>query len=176
MPKIIPDLRNKILVEAKRELFSGGYKSISIRGVAAETGIAIGTIYDYFPSKSDLVVSVVLVDWFKTMARMKESINRATSFNSGLKIVYNGLSSFWLYYGIVFKDVTIEPLTPEFDKRLQKLEGQIESIIEPLFKNFAPNVSPFELSFITKNLLLGVCKKWDYNDFNPIILKIAKGE
>ena len=51
MPKIIEGAREKILTNAKRRLFEKGYLHLSLREVAKESGIATGTIYNYFANK-----------------------------------------------------------------------------------------------------------------------------
>ena len=41
--------------QAKRE----GIASLSIRGIAAECGVAVGSIYNHFPDKASLVTEVI---------------------------------------------------------------------------------------------------------------------
>ena len=50
MPKIIDEAREKILSAAKHTLLGQGYSVLSLRGVARQCGIAVGTIYNYFES------------------------------------------------------------------------------------------------------------------------------
>ena len=54
MPKIIEGAREKIMANAKRRLFEKGYQHLSLREVAKESGIATGTIYNYFVNKDYL--------------------------------------------------------------------------------------------------------------------------
>jgi len=60
MPKIIPDLHNRIL-DAAANLFSSiGYASTDMKTLSKDLGISVGTLYNYFPSKPDLFLSVTL--------------------------------------------------------------------------------------------------------------------
>ena len=70
MPKIIEGAREKILANARRRLFEKGYQHLSLREVAKESGIATGTIYNYFANKDYLIASIMLEDWVKTLDNM----------------------------------------------------------------------------------------------------------
>lgn len=51
------------IVQAAHHLFvSYGYHGTSMRQIAAEAGIALGSIYNHFPSKEDIFVAV-LIEW-----------------------------------------------------------------------------------------------------------------
>jgi AcrR family transcriptional regulator len=53
-------LRRKRIVQAAAALASrGGVEAMQMRTVAERAGVALGTLYRYFPSKMDLVVAVV---------------------------------------------------------------------------------------------------------------------
>ena len=50
MPKIIENIREKILEEAKCQVMESGYASMTIRSVANACGVGVGTVYNYFKS------------------------------------------------------------------------------------------------------------------------------
>lgn len=50
--------RARLLKEAKQLVSEEGFRGLSIAQVAARSGIATGTVYRYFPSKSELCVAV----------------------------------------------------------------------------------------------------------------------
>ena len=62
MPKIIENIKEQIIEEAKRQLFENGYAKTTIRSVAKACGIGVGTIYNYFPSKEMLISAFMLDD------------------------------------------------------------------------------------------------------------------
>ncbi|WP_406243725.1 TetR/AcrR family transcriptional regulator [Tissierella carlieri] len=61
--------REIILSEAKDIAMKEGISNINIRAVAKNSGIAIGTVYNYFPSKGDLLVAII-EDFGKVLLRM----------------------------------------------------------------------------------------------------------
>lgn len=64
MPKTIS--ADSIIAAARRIAERYGLASISIRGVARECGISVGSVYNYFPSCDELVVATVN-DMFASM-------------------------------------------------------------------------------------------------------------
>lgn len=55
--------RQAILAAAYRQAQRDGIGSLSIRGIATECGVAIGSIYNHFPDKASLVTEVISRFW-----------------------------------------------------------------------------------------------------------------
>lgn len=77
MPKLIKKAREHILECADRELAEKGYESLTMRGIAAECGLAVGTVYNYFQAKEEIVFYVMHRDWDGTMARISSIADTA---------------------------------------------------------------------------------------------------
>ena len=52
--------RSRIIGSAVRLAASGGYDAVQMREVAADSKVALGTLYRYFPSKDHLLASAML--------------------------------------------------------------------------------------------------------------------
>src|SRR5207237_6288417 len=52
------ETRERIVSAALDQLAEGGYASASVQAVASRAGVATGSVYRYFPSKSDLFAEV----------------------------------------------------------------------------------------------------------------------
>ena len=50
--------RTRIASAALDQVADGGYASASMQAVAARAGVAVGTVYRYFPSKAELIAEV----------------------------------------------------------------------------------------------------------------------
>lgn len=98
MPKLIRNLRERILDEATRLLAEGGYRALSMRALARRCDVAPGTIYNYFPDKDAIVAEVTLADWREAVARMDAAAARATSLASGLAELAAVLDEFGARY------------------------------------------------------------------------------
>lgn len=55
--------REEILRAAGEMVKVGKGDGVSMRGIARECGIAVGSIYNYFPTKNDLMIAVVVEMW-----------------------------------------------------------------------------------------------------------------
>ena len=50
MPKIIENVRGMLIDEAKKQIATNGYENVTIRSIAKECGLGLGTFYNYFKS------------------------------------------------------------------------------------------------------------------------------
>ena len=70
MPKRIENLRETILTTARAQLLETGYQDFAMREAAHRCGVAVGTLYNYFPSKDALAAAVMLEDWHEDLDAM----------------------------------------------------------------------------------------------------------
>ena len=62
MPKIIENLRERLLAEARLQVNQLGYGQITVRGTASACGVGGGTVYNSFPSKEHLLAAYRMED------------------------------------------------------------------------------------------------------------------
>ena len=60
--------RQRVLVAALELAADGGYEAVQMRDVATRAGVALGTIYRYFPSK-DALLAAAMVEWMEDLER-----------------------------------------------------------------------------------------------------------
>jgi len=84
MPKILPNQRRQFLDDARLILRRQGYQALSIRRLAAASGVATGTLYNYFRGKQELVAAIMLDDWRRTQAAMAACGSSADDLAGGL--------------------------------------------------------------------------------------------
>lgn len=96
-----------ILSEAKNIAMKEGISSINIRAVAKNSGIAIGTVYNYFPSKGDLLIAVIEDFWEGAFANIDWKSFSYNSFYDNLEKIYSVL----FHYLNKFKENWLEQLT-----------------------------------------------------------------
>src|SRR5699024_7433992 len=63
MPKIIEDLEQRIFNATVVLIKQHGYQCVSMKMIAEESGIAVGTLYNYFADKKELITTVLLKSW-----------------------------------------------------------------------------------------------------------------
>ena len=131
MPKIIENLREELLTEAKRQIAERGYSNTTIRSVAAECGIAVGTVYNYFKSKDMLIASFILVDWLECVrsiaSRPKEDRREYLAF------IHLSLCKFQEKYRTLFTDEdAMVAFSSAFNERHGQLRAQLADLIMPI--------------------------------------------
>jgi len=68
--------RERRIVKAAEKLFARkGYAEVAMEDVAASAGLAVGTIYNYFPSKSALLLAIVKGETESLLARGKKILD-----------------------------------------------------------------------------------------------------
>jgi AcrR family transcriptional regulator len=68
--------RERRIVKAAEKLFARkGYAEVAMEDVAARAGLAVGTIYNYFPSKSALLLAIVRRETESMVARGRKILD-----------------------------------------------------------------------------------------------------
>ena len=70
MPKIIENIEQKIFNAVVSLIRKHGYSAISMRMIAKESGIAVGTLYNYYSDKEELTTTVVYLSWKETLKNL----------------------------------------------------------------------------------------------------------
>lgn len=137
MPKIINDLQNTILTKAKELFLKNGYQTLTIRNVAKECQVAVGTVYNYYQSKDMLVASVMLEDWLHALKGMEDGIREAQVPLDGLESVYHEIARFTTLYQTIWGEYSKTSGMPEIGQgRHVQLISQLSRLIEPLLSRF----------------------------------------
>ena len=94
MPKLIKNAKETILREAKDLILTEGISNLNMRAIAERSGVAAGTLYNYFPSKEHLVASIMLEDWLVILGGAREKLRAAKSAIEGCEIIFSAIQSF----------------------------------------------------------------------------------
>jgi len=99
VPKIIEDIRDRLIDELER-MFADERCDMSLRTLARRAGIAVGTIYNYFPDKDELVKALFEREWTRTRAEAMRVLDeldgraqREARLDAVLGIVYDKAAS-----------------------------------------------------------------------------------
>ena len=164
MPKIVENVRQRILLEAKKQLEETGYGNMTIRSIALGCGIGVGTIYNYFSSKDVIVASFILDDWLKCLDLIK---NKIACGDDVLMVVYNSFEEFILAHDNLFSDEkAIINYRSKDNKWHFMLREQLADII-----NLVCN-DDFKAFFIAEAIITWCLEKKSYSMLAPILKKI----
>lgn len=120
MPKIIPDLKERIVERARKMLMAEGYRAFSMRALARQCDIAPGTLYNYFPGKDALIACVTMEDWDACLGRM--AAISGMPFSQGLAKLGRLLSEFTDQYRMVWEQYgsSVASYTAKYHRTVRK--------------------------------------------------------
>lgn len=87
MRKKDEDLRERLLMLAHEVVEARGVEALTIRRLAGEAGVAIGTVYNYFASKEDILLALTEAYWRQTLAELSCAVD-AEGFIAQLRQAY----------------------------------------------------------------------------------------
>src|SRR4029078_3604473 len=73
------ETRGRIVTAARELIAEGGYVAAQVARVAERAGVAVGTVYRYFPSKSDLFAEVFRDASQHEVDAMAEAVHASTA-------------------------------------------------------------------------------------------------
>jgi AcrR family transcriptional regulator len=167
VPKIIENVREQLLAEAKKQITERGYADTTMRSVAGACGLGVGTVYNYFKSKEMLIATFVYDDWKKYLSNMKEL--PCDNHKKLLGGIYDSLRSFAKDNEKLFSDSEAAKLiSTGSSNRHKMLREQIAGFITPIC------TERFCAEFIAESLINWSMEDADFETIYPLLEKIIK--
>lgn len=94
MPKNLNNVKEDILLVTRQLLKDTGYSNLSIRKIATECGVALGTVYNYYSSKNEIIAEILNNEWNLMLRRIDQSAKTSLKVIDKLEIMFNELNYF----------------------------------------------------------------------------------
>jgi AcrR family transcriptional regulator len=108
--------RQQAILTAAQELAGeGGMAAVQIAPVAARAGIAAGTVYRYFPAKTDLIAALVTAVSAQELAALRRAADAAPGPMSALAAALTTFAARALAHRRLAFALLAEPVEPEVD-------------------------------------------------------------
>ena len=173
MPKIIENIREKLLEEAKRQVSESGYSAMTIRSVATACGVGTGTVYNYFPSKDMLVASFMLEDWMLCMQTIEQGMAEAEDARSALYSMYQELLIYKDKYANLFADENAEAsYIASSSQRHHLLCTQLAEPLKTWTRRQDKVDATFLAEFIAENMLTLSMAGKDFESIASVLLQL----
>lgn len=167
MPKIIENLRKKLVHEAQRQVRENGYAALTIRSVAAACGVGVGTVYNYFASKDALVAGFMLEDWQESIAVIETASAAADSAAPVVACICRQLVDFISQHQAIFAD---EAAVASFSGSPSPYHSLLRNQLAQPLRKFCPD--DFTCEFIAEALLTWTVAGKGYEEIYRLIEKL----
>lgn len=94
MAKVLVNAKRAIFTAAKELLESRGYAALSMREVAGRSGVALGTIYNHYANKRELVQDMMIIQWIAFSERQASIASSQLGIYVRLYKLYKELGAF----------------------------------------------------------------------------------
>lgn len=167
MPKIIENLREKLVQEAQRQVEELGYANLTIRSVAAACNVGVGTVYNYFSSKDALVAAFLLEDWQSCIAAIDIQARQAQTAAPVLKCIHSQLLAFTARHQALFAD---EAAVASFSGSPSPYHSMLRRQLARPLRRFAAD--DFTAEFIAEALLTWTVAGRGIEEILPLLEKL----
>lgn len=160
-----------------------GLDSINMRKVASEGGVALGTIYNYFPGKADLTYAITNAFWNEAFKTFHHALDPELDFYKQFEVLYFYMRDYlaplretWLKDLSSFPDLNLSE-NDDLEYMAHFLQV-LEEIIDGHKGEFNPTIYGIlgpkrVMNFILSNFLLMLQKnEHDYRYFNLILKRL----
>lgn len=167
MPKIIENLKDRLLAEAKQQLAQGGYESVTIRSIAKGCGVGVGTVYNYFPSKEALIATHLLEDWHGCLEAIQAAAVVSTVPQPVLQCMYEQLVGFAGRHEAIFRT---EAAASGFAGSFSRYHSLLRSQLATPLRKFCGD--DFTALFMAESLLTWTMAGKSFEDIYEILKKL----
>lgn len=167
MPKLIKDLERKLIEEAKKQLQESGYGAMTIRSVAKSCGVGVGTVYNYFASKEELLATYLLSDWNQCVTAINAVSTYSDSPAAVLRCMYDQLTGYADRHQTIFRD---ESAAASFSRSFNRYHTLLRDQMASPLKKFCSG--DFAAEFIAEALLTWTMAGKSFDEIYGILNKL----
>lgn len=164
--------KEDILSVSKKIVADQGIQEINMRNVAKQCNVAVGSVYNYFPSKNDLMIATIDAIW-KEIIQSISDCNLSFGFLENIENLFNAVKSGGEKYPLFFSIHSMSIAKSGKDKGRETMTQYFESIKSDLL------LSLMEDQRIKEEFFSEECTQHDFIEFvfsNLILLLIQKQE
>lgn len=185
MAKIIDNPKETIISATKDIIETDGIHKLNMRAIAKKCNIALGTIYNYFPTKVDIIIEIIENFWIQCFRQIDLNNIKDKNFFLTLEIIYklindhlNNFKINWLDQLSKLSDDDKSKSKGKEKEYINKILFVIEELIDENLHTFnkdrISNLDKHKLAiFIFDNFMIMLRKnKNDYSFFDHILKNI----
>lgn len=161
MPKIVENVKERIILETRKQIKEVGYSKVTIRSIAKACGIGVGTIYNYFESKDVIIANFMVDDWILCVNEIKEKIS---SGSDSIKSCYSGLEEYIKHHQYLFSN-------SDAYKNYKNISSKWHLMLRNQIAEFI-NLDSFLSEFIAESIITWCVQGRNYAELEPIFERL----
>lgn len=125
--------REKIIEKSQKIIVEKGVNAVSIRKVAADCEVSIGTVYNYFDSKEELLIAVIESTW-KYIFHMPDRPMKFESFSDCVDFIFERVQKGVSEYENFFDSHSLSAAIGKNGEGVEVIERYFRHIEENMLK------------------------------------------
>ncbi len=182
MNKVVTS-KEDILAVSKEMVAENGIQAINMRNVAKQCGVAVGSVYNYFPSKNDLIIAVIDAIWKEIIPGISDA-TLSPGFLESIEKLFYSVKNSGEKYPFFFSIHSMSIAKSGKDKGRETMNQYFESVKSDLLHSlqkdqrvkqefFSEKCTQTDfIEFVFANLISLLIRKKDSCD---VLLEIIKG-
>lgn len=167
MPKVIENPKERILAEADRQMRNAGYHAMTIQSIAKACGVGVGTVYNYFSSKDEIIIACVAADWMECMVTIRAVAKYSPTCEAVIHCIYDQLYAFGIAHDYIFRDsAAANAVDGAVYRHMCFLSSQLAEVLQKFCENDG------EAQLIAEALLTWVRTGKSYEEVYSKIVKL----
>lgn len=120
--------KEEILSVSKEMVAEQGLQAITMRNVAKRCGVAVGSVYNYFPSKDDLMLAAIDAIWSEILQSISDCTPSSSGFLENVENLFYGVKSGGEKYPFFFSIHSLNVAKSGKEKGREAMNQYFESI------------------------------------------------
>ena len=167
MPKIIENIKDRLILEAKLQIERNGYSAVTIRSIAKGCGVGVGTVYNYFPSKEALIATHLLEDWKDCIHAIQAVSSASETAEPVMHCIFDRLTAFSSRHSAIFRD---EAAAAGFAGSFSQYHHRLRSQLATPLRKFCGD--DFSSLFLAESLLTWTMAGKSFDEIYIILKKL----
>lgn len=168
LARIIENLKTKLLDEACRQIDTIGFSAMTMQSVSKACGVAVGTVYNYYPSKDHILAAYLEKKWSKCLDTIYVVSRYSYTHDAVIRCIYDQIKLLEGNHTFLLMD---ENARQVMDAQFQGL--LCHQLAKPLRKFTTGDI---EAEIIAEALLIWIRRGKSFDDIQKNISKLIEYE
>ena len=172
MPKVINQLKETILTATKAIIAKEGIDNLTIKKVADSSKIAVGTIYNYYKGKKELLSALLIEDWLIIYKDIEEKCFEVDDILTSFEIINDGIATFIIKYENLFFSNTSYDSKSSYLEQQNTLRGQVIVLLQNTNERLNTKIEDFYIPFIADSIINNSMRLLPFDNTKIILKKL----